>query len=627
MVAGVGGDAHSVGLIVLSRSLAAAGFRVRYLATQNNVHDLCEAATGGDAVLVSNMDGHAKYYLQEMPHYQEHFAVHDKLWYLGGNPCLSPDDGAIAELRDLGFDRVFPGYVEPGQVIAMLDADLAVARGPEARPRPVAGARRPTWRAGAVMEASDPLADRDMVLSQWHTGASAADLDRNAQELWQATWLSARQDTADAGGRTLIQPRCGVSDASAQRDLMGRLREGGADVLSFQIDSLTRNNAYDEIELVLKEHADPGTPRSLLNGYPAVNHGVEPLRRIAAEFPETPLQVRHSTRDPRLLAEITFASGIAAFEGGPISYNIPYYRNYDPREAIMRWRYVDALAGVYSERYGIVLDREFFGVLTASLVPPCIAVAVNVLEALLAATAGVKSLSLGYAEQGNGPQDVAAIRALGKVTARYLTQRSLSGVRLYTVFHQYMGAFPRDEGKARMLLRGSAATAAASKATRLMLKTYVEAVRIPGAEENVASMSLVREALAIGGSAGGTWAPAADAEEDLIVRESVAIVDAALAAGRGDPGLAIIEGIRQGFIDIPFAPSLWNAGQAVPVRDSGGAVRFASPGAVPLPDDVREFHRDLVAQRIAKEQKPLEELITDDVLRVGRGRFDEWPLR
>ena len=55
------------------------------------------------------------------------------------------------------------------------------------------------------------------------------------------------------------------------------------------------------------------------------------------------------------------------------------------------------------------LDREPYGPLTGTLVPPCISHAVAVLEALLAAEQGVKHISVGYGQCGNLVQDIAAI--------------------------------------------------------------------------------------------------------------------------------------------------------------------------------------------------------------------------
>ena len=80
-----------------------------------------------------------------------------------------------------------------------------------------------------------------------------------------------------------------------------------------------------------------------------------------------PVQVRHGTPDARLLAEISPAGGFTSFEGGGISYNIPYAKNV-PLKTIYDWQYVDRLTGLYEE--GVTINREPFGPLTGTLVPP-----------------------------------------------------------------------------------------------------------------------------------------------------------------------------------------------------------------------------------------------------------------
>lgn len=44
-----------------------------------------------------------------------------------------------------------------------------------------------------------------------------------------------------------------------------------------------------------------------------------------------PVQVRHGTPDARLLTEIAYAGGFTSYEGGGISYNLPYCK-------MSRWR-------------------------------------------------------------------------------------------------------------------------------------------------------------------------------------------------------------------------------------------------------------------------------------------------
>jgi methylaspartate mutase epsilon subunit len=102
---------------------------------------------------------------------------------------------------------------------------------------------------------------------------------------------------------------------------------------------------------------------------------------------------------------------ITSFEGGGISYNIPYSKNISLEQTIRDWMYVDRLVGLYQEQ-GISINREPYGPLTGTLVPPSISHAVAIVESLLAAEQGVKDITVGYGQCGNLIQDVAAIRTL-----------------------------------------------------------------------------------------------------------------------------------------------------------------------------------------------------------------------
>lgn|GEM_PF-247249 len=631
VLCGIGGDAHSVGLLILHSALLRFGCPTRYLGTQNTLDEVCAAAVGARAVLVSNMDGHARYWLRDLPGARLDRPADGVRWYLGGNPTMHASPDEVTELLELGFDRVVTGHMPAEAVVAML-RDECPDLGPEVGTAATAGPARETPRhRTAPREATGRggmHTDREEVLAQWHTGADAGDLAVNAAVLGGRTSLSEVQHRACARRQVLVHPRCGVARVEDQRILLRALYEAGADVLSLQIDSLTRNNAYAEVELALKEGATgrPG-PGGRLNGYPAVNQGVAALRAVSAEFSGVPMQVRHSTRDPRLLAEITFAGGVGAYEGGALSYNLPYYRDYPPAESVRAWQYVDALAGRYHRQFGTVIDREFFGVLTACLVPPGLAIAVTVLEALMAAEQGVPSVSLGYAEQGNHAQDVAAIAVLRAVGRRYLDRHGYPDVAVHTVFHQYMGAFPDDAAKARSLIVGSAGTARRSGATRIMVKTPVEALRIPTWQDNAEAIALVRAELACTDQDDPSAASEIGLEAEVLDAEAGAVLDAVLAAGHGDPATAAVAGLELGLIDIPFSPSRWNAGQAVTVRDADGAVRFADPGRIPLPPDVFAHHRERVEHRRRHDRRHLSELVESDVLRVAGGQWDQWPLR
>ena len=108
---------------------------------------------------------------------------------------------------------------------------------------------------------------------------------------------------------------------------------------------------------------------------------------------------------------------------------------------------MDRLTGLYEEN-GVSINREPYGPLTGTLVPPCVSHAVAIIEALLAAEQGVKNITVGYGQCGNLIQDVAAIQTLEELTEEYLKKYGYGDVVVTTVLHQWMGGFPADEPKA-----------------------------------------------------------------------------------------------------------------------------------------------------------------------------------
>lgn len=300
---------------------------------------------------------------------------------------------------------------------------------------------------------------RQVVLGQWPTGKDV-DLDEAfayQKAIPEAKRFSRKLSLAKKNGETLIQPRAGVPLIEEHIKLLNYLEDKGeADLLPTTIDSYTRLNRYEEAELGIRESARLG--KAMLNGFPGVNHGVSGCRQVT-QATKVPVQVRHGTPDARLLAEITLAGGFTSYEGGGISYNIPYAKSVSLERTMTDWMYVDRLVGLYEEN-GISINREPFGPLTGTLVPPCISHAVAVIEALVAAEQGVKNITVGYGQLGNLLQDVAAIKTLDIITNEYLKKYGYDGVDVTTVLHQWMGGFPQDEAKAFGVISWDSAAAA-----------------------------------------------------------------------------------------------------------------------------------------------------------------------
>lgn len=463
--------------------------------------------------------------------------------------------------------------------------------------------------------------EREAVLAGWPTGQEV-DLEEAFQfhlKLAPELNFAKRLIQAKQQGHTLAQPRAGVAELNKHLELLLFLQnEGGADLLPTTIDSYTRQNRYEEAEKGLAESVLEG--RSLLNGFPAVNHGVQNCRRLVESL-SVPVQVRHGTPDARLLAEITLAAGFTAYEGGGLSYNIPYAKRVPLEKSIRDWQYVDRLVGYYQEQ-GVTINREPFGPLTGTLVSPCISHAVAVIEAVLAAKQGVKNITIGYGQCGNITQDVAALQTLPVLAEEYLQAETIDDVEITTVFHQWMGGFPADEAKAFAVISLGGITAALGQATKVIVKTTHEALGIPTKEANAQGIRATKQVLNMLQDQVYPENPKLAEERDIILQETRLILDKTLELGEGDWALGAVRAFAAGVIDVPFAPSSHNAGRTMPARDNEGAVRFLSWGSLPFTKDIQDFHRAKLAERGRAEQRsPNFQMVIDDIYAIGHGRL------
>ena len=463
---------------------------------------------------------------------------------------------------------------------------------------------------------------RPEVLGTWETGADVQDLEETfsyQRGIPEEKRFSVALARADSTGETLTQPRAGVGVVSEHIKLLKALEtDGQADLLPTTIDSYTRQNRYAEARAGIEESLT--SRRSMLNGFPAVNYGGR-ICRTVTEAVDRPIQVRHGTPDARLLAEISLAGGFTAFEGGGISYNIPYAKNAPLDRTIYHWQYVDRLCGLFAEQ-GIIINREPFGPLTGTMVPPCVSNAVAVIEALLAAEQGVRSITVGYGQCGNLYQDIAAVHCLRGICREYLDMHGFADVHLSTVFHQWMGGFPQDEAQAFAVISWGTVAAAFSNVTKVITKTPHEAMGIPTAQANAAGLRATHQVLSMFKEQQAMTSNEVDRELELCCRETTALLEATLGLGDGDAALGAVRAFQAGVLDVPFAPSRAARGAIVPVRDLHGAIRLLEFGSLPFDDDLKAVHRDAVAERARTEHRQVSfQMVTDDIYAVSKGRL------
>ena len=463
------------------------------------------------------------------------------------------------------------------------------------------------------------LEERNDVLQQWPTG-DAVDLDeamRYQRDIPESKRFSAALARAETNNKTLLQPRAGVALLSEQITLLQHL-QNSCDLLPTTIDAYTRLNRYDEAQVGIDRSVKAGT--SLLNGFPAVNHGVKACRELV-ESVNKPIEVRHGTPDARLLTEITMASGFTSNEGGGISYNIPYSKRVSLEKSIRDWQYCDRIVGLYAEE-GIIINREPFGPLTGTLVPPFVSHCVAIIEDLLALEQGVKCVTLGYGQAGNLIQDIAAIHSLRDLAHEYFKDAGFDDYKLSTVFHQWMGGFPENEAQAYSVISLGATAAALAGATKVIVKTPHEAAGVPTKEANKQGLETTGQIINMVSDQKMMPSPSLTQEIELIKREVRAIMTRVFELGDGDIARGAVAAFKTGVMDIPFAPADCNSGILMPVRDNNGAVRVLEKGATPLPDDVLAFHHDCMAERAKVEGREVSfQMVIDDVNAISQGKL------
>jgi len=387
--------------------------------------------------------------------------------------------------------------------------------------------------------------------------------------------------------KILVQPRGGFPTYEKVFELYREFKEAGVDILPLTIDSNTRLNDYEMAKkmLALSEETD----ENMLNGYPLVTHGYRVTRKMVTHY-DTPISLRHGTPDARLLVEVALASGIFEIEGGPITYLLPYSKNFPLDKAFLYWKYVEKVCAEYS-KLNEPINRESFGPLSATLQPPAIVIVIQILEMLLSLEEGVKSFSVSFSQTGSISQDIVSSNVIKKLSRKYADMFGYNDAKIHLVYHQWMGAFPRDKEFSDSLITTSTVIASLVRADKMITKTRDEAYGIPTKEANASAVRNTQYTLGILKGLPTITDP--EEEENL-----TQMVDDILEAVFNDPAdtlwRKIFNSIKNGIIDIPFSPHIINNSEAITVRDKDYNIRFYERGKIPISDKCLDYERSKI---------------------------------
>jgi methylaspartate mutase epsilon subunit len=377
---------------------------------------------------------------------------------------------------------------------------------------------------------------------------------------------------AHQAGDLVVQPRMGMSSPRVMRaGLLATKHASATTVGTITLDSYTRMGDHDRARAAVASGAE-------LNGYPIVTHDVATTRGVLNGVAglDFPVQIRHGSPCPEDIVGALADAGLNATEGGPVSYCLPYSRA--PLDASIRsWvRSCELLAGLAQGGAEPHLET-FGGCLMGQLCPPGLLVAMSVLECLFFRQHGLRSVSLSYAQQTHPEQDAEAVLALRRLAAEWLPD-----VDSHIVLYAYMGVYPRTDGGATRLLSDAARLAVRTGAARLIVKTIVEAYRIPSIADNVDALEVAAAA-----AAEERRVPTARGADDTgIYAEASALIEAVVNL-RPDIGRALADAFRSGYLDVPYCLHPDNARRTRSYIDATGRLQWSGIGSMPIRQFVR----------------------------------------
>lgn len=463
-------------------------------------------------------------------------------------------------------------------------------------------------------------------LARWPTGREV-DIDEAVEyhhKLPRHKRLAEVMSQAHAQRRCLTQARGGFGTHAMQKHLMGTLdREGLADIVPTTTDSYTRNELFDQAGRGREESERAG--RSMLNGYPLVNYGVRPARDLIESIDKPAIMLTGTTM-PRLTGEIGYAGGYTGYLGSGIAYTVSYIKELPIAAGIRNYQYLDRLVALYAEK-GVALHRRQPGFLTGTNVPPCIAIAIGVLDALLAAAQGVKQYGIELGQCLHLVQDAAAIASCEELVQEYLKRKGYADVLTPVTSLHWMGAWPYDDAQSAALIVLGGTLAAVGGAVSVTTKSVQEAYGIPTPEKNAEGLRMTRMGIYLARGIRLDGLPEYEREKQLIRREVRAIVDKVLELGEGDAAIGAVRAFEAGVVDVPWSPNRHVKSRILPARDARGYLRILDAAAVPIPMDVQEFHQaelrrtaraagvefgpDLAVASVYEHSEPLARLMTD----------------
>lgn len=437
------------------------------------------------------------------------------------------------------------------------------------------------------------------VLSQWETGKDIADLDECiaiAGELSAGKNHAERFLAAKQCGHHILIPQFGQALTQFMIDGITYV-ENESDLVpdgawNLYSDSYTRKMEYGKAAAGIERSRKEGM--SMLNGWPIVNFGVEGARRITRAS-KLPLHFVTCDEDARLASEIALAAGWTANSVTSLQECISHSKNIALEDEIRLMQYDARLAAIYAEN-GVPQcpwnTTHLTGYDSAGYHS-----FVHVTEAVLAAEQGVKCQYLSHGIGMNLVQDIAMMRVSERLCYEYCARFGHRDVEFIAGTFPFLGAWPPRDDEANAMIAWNTIIPIMGGFPGIILKCQDEAFATPTKEGMAKSVRLARQLLKLMGTQRIPEGEALALEEKMIELEVRMLLDRCIELGDGDMAIGLCRGVDAGWIDTMVTPWKYNPGKVLLVRDAQNAVRYLDSGNIPLPIEVKEYHREKIAER------------------------------
>jgi methylaspartate mutase epsilon subunit len=474
------------------------------------------------------------------------------------------------------------------------------------------------------LDESEFLKMRGPVLALWPTGREV-DLDEAIEYQKKLpdskNWHKIARQLHDEK-RTAIFPRAGTGLLEDQISLSKKLEESGVPFIPVTTDSYTRQLDFDKVDGLLAEMRKTG--RNLLNGYPIINYGVKQTRKIIESVRRGAFNPRLSLKSYPLATEISFASGMTGIAASSFISWAAYEKDATLEQSMITNQYVHRLIGYYADR-GVVISTDNHGWILTGLQPMTVNLATTIVDALMVAEQGGKSITSVVHLMGNMAQDLAWIRITPTLMREYLDRFGYKDVGIAGVFAQHTPLFPMPQGMggAFAFPNYTAVVAALGNAEAVSVRTIDEALGIPTEESHTLSYESTNWLLnVIRGQNIDFKMQEIDEESVIAEMEIRAILEKLLDLGDGDIAVGCLKGVEDGTLDSSFSPNKQVRDLVMGIKDIHGAIRWKEFGNLPFPEEVRKFHRAKIAEREKAEGRKMDyDVLVQDFWAFSKGQL------